>query len=191
MSETPEPRQPEGQDGPPEGANDGPAGEGGVDAPVTDEADAADVPTPATPTENPPSEPKATERPNRGRARPGSAINVDDMGDAASIPDDLDNGGTPTAHGTADWDSETSAHRVIVALKRVEADVRELLQGRDPRRKRKLSGSRRWRELEEDLLAWKFSGRIDEDALRRLHRLILRRDHLFRRLRFLAGSRPS
>ena len=80
---------------------------------------------------------------------------------------------------------------MALELKRIESEVRELLGERDSRRKRKLSGSRRWRELEEDILGWRFTGRFNEAALARLHRLIVRRDYLFRRLRYLAGTRPT
>ncbi|UCC30511.1 MAG: hypothetical protein JSU86_20220 [Phycisphaerales bacterium] len=89
------------------------------------------------------------------------------------------------------WACEVSAHKIVVELKRVEAEVRKLLEGRDPKRKRKLGGTRRWLELEEDILSWRYGGRIDEDTLRRLQDLITRRHHLFRRLRFLAGTRPT
>lgn len=116
---------------------------------------------------------------------------TDDVSDVASIPDEPVAGPkTASAPGSASWDDELSAHRVAVELKRIESEVRELLGERDARRKRKLSGSRRWRELEEDILAWRFTGRFNEAALARLHRLIVRRDYLFRRLRYLAGTRP-
>lgn len=116
---------------------------------------------------------------------------ADDISDVASLPDAVD--GTPPPAVPPhhfDWERELSAHQVAVELKRIEAQVRELLENRDVKRKRKLSGSRRWRELEEDVLSWRFSGRFEEPALARLHRLIARRDYLFRRLRFLAGTRP-
>ncbi len=102
---------------------------------------------------------------------------------------------TPPAHGvTADitvlQDYEREVHDVIVELKRIESDLRTLIEERDPRRKRKLSGTHRWHELEEDILTWRFTGRFDEDTLRRTQELIARRHHLFRHLRFLAGTRP-
>ncbi|MEK7757095.1 MAG: hypothetical protein AAB385_07770, partial [Planctomycetota bacterium] len=63
---------------------------------------------------------------------------------------------------TGDWENELSAHRVAVELRRIESDIRALLEERDPKRKRKLSGTHRWNELEDDILSWRFSGRFDE-----------------------------
>ena len=92
---------------------------------------------------------------------------------------------------TGDWEHELSAHRVAVELRRVESDIRGLLDERDPKRKRKLSGTSRWHELEDDILSWRFSGRFDESTLQRLQELIGRRHYLFNRLRFLASTRPT
>lgn len=92
---------------------------------------------------------------------------------------------------TGDWENELSAHRVAVELRRIESDVRAIIEERDPKRKRKLSGTHRWHELEDDILSWRFSGRFDENTLRRLQELIGRRHYLFHRLRFLASTRPT
>jgi hypothetical protein len=92
---------------------------------------------------------------------------------------------------TGDWENELSAHRVAVELRRIESDVRALLEERDPKRKRKLSGTHRWHELEDDIISWRFSGRFDENTLRRLQELVVRRHYLFHRLRFLASTRPT
>jgi len=99
----------------------------------------------------------------------------------------------PIAHPeqTGDWENELSAHRVAVELRRIESEVRALLEERDPKRKRKLSGTSHWQELEEDIVRWRFSGRFNEDALRRVQELIARRHYLFHRLRFLASTRPT
>lgn len=122
----------------------------------------------------------------------GRAVDADVDDDAASIPDEPDAGaGEAEARKLTNWDRELSPHKVVVELKRVETEVRKLLEGRDGRRKRKLSGSRRWRELEEDILAWRHSGRVDGATLTRLHELVVRRHYLFRRLQFLAGTRPT
>lgn len=85
----------------------------------------------------------------------------------------------------------TSAHRIAVELKSIESEVRQLLVDHDPRRKRKLGGTRRWQELEEDVINWRFSSRFQDEVLTRLGELIVRRNHLFRRLHFLAGIRPT
>lgn len=92
---------------------------------------------------------------------------------------------------TGDWENELSAHRVAVELRRIESDVRTLLEERDHKRKRKLSGTSRWQELEDDILSWRFSGRFDESSLRQLQELIGRRNYLFNRLRFLSSTRPT
>lgn len=95
------------------------------------------------------------------------------------------------AEQTGDWENELSAHRVAVELRRIESDVRAIIEERDPKRKRKLSGTHRWHELEDDILSWRFSGRFDEDTLRRVQELIGRRHYLFHRLRFLSSTRPA
>jgi hypothetical protein len=99
----------------------------------------------------------------------------------------------PIAHPeqTGDWENELSAHRVAVELRRIESEVRALLEERDPKRKRKLSGTSHWQELEEEVVRWRFSGRFNEEALRRVQELIARRHYLFNRLRFLASTRPT
>jgi len=100
---------------------------------------------------------------------------------------------TTAAHAeqTGDWENELSAHSVAVELRRIESELRTLLEERDPKRKRKLSGTARWHELEDDILSWRFSGRFDESTLQRLQELIGRRHYLFNRLRFLASTRPT
>jgi len=120
-------------------------------------------------------------------------VDVDDAGDADSIEAEpgeglfaidekrLQDGMMPAP----------SAHHIAVELKSIESEVRRLLADNDPKRKRKLGGSRRWQELEEDVIAWRFTSRFQEDVLTRLRELIVRRNHLFRRLHFLAGIRPT
>lgn len=90
-----------------------------------------------------------------------------------------------------DLEYEVSAHNVVVELKRLELEVRQLLEERDTRRKRKLSGTHRWYELEDDIRSWRYRGRFDEASLDRLSNLISRRHRLFRRLRFLSATRPT
>ncbi len=93
-----------------------------------------------------------------------------------------------------DWASRTAAsqaQKVAVELKHVEEEVRSVLDDRDSRRKRKLNGSRRWRELEEDILDWHFTGRFEESTLKHLQQLIAKRHLLFRRLSYLGGTRPT
>ena len=114
----------------------------------------------------------------------------DDLGDTASIPDEVDTTPIPD-RSLRDWSNETSTGSIAGELKRIETEVRELLNGRDTRRKRKLAGTRRWLELEEDLLSWRFGSSVDEETIQQLRRLISRRHFLFTRLRFLASTRPT
>jgi len=90
-----------------------------------------------------------------------------------------------------DWHHEVSPHRIVIELKRIESEVREILESRDSKRKRKLGGSRRWLELEEDIITWRYTDRFDEPTLRHLQELVAKRHYLFRRLRFIAGTRPT
>jgi len=117
----------------------------------------------------------------------------EDQGASDMVAVSTDAAAAPIAHPeqTGDWENELSAHRVAVELRRIESEVRALLEERDPKRKRKLSGTSRWQELEEDIVSWRFSGRFNEDALRRVQELIARRHYLFNRLRFLASTRPT
>lgn len=89
------------------------------------------------------------------------------------------------------WDTELSAHKIMIELRHVEEEVRSVLDVRDTKRRRKLAGTRRWLELEEDILSWRHAGRIDEDTLSHLHQLVARRHYLFQRLHFIAGTRPG
>jgi hypothetical protein len=126
-------------------------------------------------------------------AAPVSPAMSEDQGVSDMAAASTDSAAAPIAHPeqTGDWENELSAHRVAVELRRIESEVRALLEERDPKRKRKLSGTSRWQELEEDIVSWRFSGRFNEDALRRVQELIARRHYLFNRLRFLASTRPT
>ena len=97
----------------------------------------------------------------------------------------------PGAPGAIEWQNETSAQRIAIELRHIEAEVRRLIEDRDPKRKRKLAGTNRWHELEEDIISWKYSNRMDEPTLHRLSELIARRHHLFKHLRFIASTRPT
>ena len=89
-----------------------------------------------------------------------------------------------------DWMEQVNPHDVMVELKQIETEIRSALEDRDPKRKRKFAGTRRWLELEDDIISWRFSGRFDEEMLTLLQRLISRRHYLVRHLRFLSGTRP-
>ena len=90
----------------------------------------------------------------------------------------------------ADLARETSAHRLGIELKRIETEIRTILEGRDTKRKRRLTGTRQWQELEEDIRSWRCTRRFDAPTLDRLDRLITRRHHLFGHLRYVASTRP-
>lgn len=112
-----------------------------------------------------------------------------DTDDLSSAPEAT--GGAASDPKLANSGKEGSAHQIIVELKRIESEVRRLLEGRDSKRKRKLAGTRRWLELEEDLLTWQHSSRVDASTVRSLQDLVLRRHHLFKHLRFIASTRPT
>jgi len=124
---------------------------------------------------------------------PSYASVLDDTSDVASLPEEpVEDPKSPESQRPAgDWQAEMSAHRIAVELKRVETRVRELLSERDSRRKRKLAGTFRWHELEEDILAWRAEQRFDRTTLDELHRLVCRRHYLFNQLRFAASTRPT
>lgn len=113
----------------------------------------------------------------------------DDMSDADSIPDDDTD--TVSENTLRDWSNEKSTRAIAIELKHIETEVRNLLNSRDAKRKRKLAGSRRWQELEDDLISWRFSNWMDEETILQLQRLVARRNYLFTRLRFLASTRPT
>ncbi len=139
---------------------------------AADQSDADDelIPTPAT----------------------SAAIDTDDTSDTGGVAGEPEaRAETTEAPKPPKWDSEMSAHKIVVELKRIETEVRQLLEGRDSKRKRKLGGTRRWQELTDDIITWRYAGRIDETTLRRLQDLVTRRHYLFQRLRFLAGTRPT
>jgi len=119
------------------------------------------------------------------------AYEKEDAGDTDSISEGPETEPDSAAATPREWDKEVSARRVVIELKRVETEIRELLQDRDSKRKRKLTGTRRWLELEEDIVSWRFASRFDEETLARVRQLVARRHHLFKRLRFLAGTRST
>lgn len=89
------------------------------------------------------------------------------------------------------WDPVLSAHAIAVELKHIEGEVRRILDPVDDKRKRKLNGTRRWQELEDDIQSWRFGDRMRESDLLRLRQLIDRRHSLYGRLSFLSGTRPT
>lgn len=88
------------------------------------------------------------------------------------------------------WDVDWTPHRLGIELQHVEEKIKELLASRDPRRKRKFTGTRRWNELHEDMIQAHFGDPLDQKSIREIERLISKRHALFTRLRFLAGTRP-
>lgn len=95
------------------------------------------------------------------------------------------------ARPSVDWATEVSVGRISSELRRIEAEVRQILDAHDLKRKRRMAGTRRWNELEEDIIAWRYSDRIDDALLIRLRDLVTRRHHVFQRLRFIASTRPT
>lgn len=119
-----------------------------------------------------------------------AAALADDSSDTDSIVDDAKPTGE-VKERAANWSNERSAHRIAIELKHVEAEVRRFLENFDSRRKRRLAGTRRWLELEEDIISWRFSGRPDEETLAQISALIAKRHYLFKQLEFLTTDRPG
>jgi hypothetical protein len=90
-----------------------------------------------------------------------------------------------------EWQHEFSGHRIAVEIARIEAEIRRIFDERDPRRKRKLNATRRWQELEEDIISLRYSGRVEEPVLRELTRLAMQRHYLFNQLRYVASTRAT
>jgi hypothetical protein len=130
---------------------------------------------------------EATAMPPAG-SRPVRRLRHSDDDDAGELPRGTERDARAPE---ADWSNEVSAARIGAELRHIEQEIKTLLEGRDPKRKRKFAGTRRWLELEEDLLELKFTGRLDEETLSTIQRLVVRRHDLFRRLRFLSGTRPG
>ncbi|MFQ5591144.1 MAG: hypothetical protein ACE5HE_08285 [Phycisphaerae bacterium] len=137
------------------------------------------------------SRPDAEEYPAESPPVSADVIETDEVGDADRVAEEPEENAQveqPLAEPRLPHD--VVAHRIAVELKRVELEVRGLLEGRDPKRKRKLSGSRRWRELEDEIIAWHYSDRFDKASLNRLAELAAKRHYLFRQLCFVTGTRP-
>lgn len=89
------------------------------------------------------------------------------------------------------WDVYGSAHHIGIELKHLEENVRKLLDPIDQRRKRKFNGTRRWHELEDDLRAMRFTGKLPEETIEKVLQLVAKRHTLYRRLSFLSSTRPT
>ncbi len=141
-----------------------------------------------------PDQPDGENHPTPAAARPDAAATFEDaaVSDTDSVSDEPESSTAAPApiEAPADLMRVTSAHRIAVELKRIETEIREILEGRDTRRKRRLAGTRGWQELEEDIRSWRGTGRFDPPTLDRLDQLITRRHHLFGHLRFVASTRP-
>lgn len=174
------------------------------DAALPEVEDATDQPPPAviTPEENP--EPIT----HAARAMDGGAesaeppephpvderiVHPDETTDVGELDEDWPeiSEAERLARGRARWDVEPEIQRIAAELRGIEADVRGLLEGRDTKRKRRFAGTRRWLELQEDVAALRHAGRMPEQSLDEITRLVTRRHHLFRRLHYLSGTRPA
>jgi hypothetical protein len=140
-----------------------------------------------------PSEFVSTEPPRASITAPTRRLAYDDgTSDTGRITDEPAPAGSLSSRfRKGDWEHEFSAHRIAAELSRIEIEVRRLIEDCDPKRKRRFTGTRRWHELEEDLLSLRFTGRMDEDMLRRVFDHIARRHFLFGQLRFVASTRPT
>ncbi len=93
------------------------------------------------------------------------------------------------AAGYEPWEPNDQARQVAVELRRVEMEIRELLENCDNKRKRKYEGTRRWLELMEDLVAMRYTGPADEATIAKVSALVARRMYLFNMLNFIVATR--
>ncbi|MCC7293154.1 MAG: hypothetical protein IT449_13930 [Phycisphaerales bacterium] len=114
---------------------------------------------------------------------PGTAAETVDL-DAA--PQDAVPAG---AAGYEPWEPNDQARHVAVELRRVEMEIRGLLENCDNKRKRRYEGTRRWLELMEDLVAMRYTGPADEATLAKVSALVARRMYLFNMLNFIVATR--
>lgn len=112
-------------------------------------------------------------------------------GDLDELDKMLDDEETPKAGEAFDLESCCSVRRIAVELKHVEQQVREILDVLDTRRKRRLTGTRRWLDLQEDMVNWRYGNKFDTATLDRLQQLVAQRHYMYQRLRFLSGTRPT
>jgi|GEM_PF-2454627 len=89
------------------------------------------------------------------------------------------------------WDPGATSRDLAIELKRIEGRIRRLLEGVDIRGKRNLEGTRRWLELQDDLIAMRFTGAVDEATIQELLALCARRHQVFHRLNFMVATRPT
>ncbi len=124
---------------------------------------------------------------------PNRATATDDSTDVGTLSEEPVGAPTPPIpqRRAGDWQAEMSARRIAIELRKIETIIRELLQDRDLRRRRKLAGTYRWRELEDDLNELRTSRRVDPDTINEIQRLVYRRHFLFTQLRFAAATRPT
>ena len=134
---------------------------------------------------------EVTEDSGTNRRSPKAIRSGDDVSDTGDFVDDAtEEAASATDQQEIDWSNELSVKRIAVELRRIEKKVREILENKDSARKRKLAGTARWHELEDDLLSWYGTGRFSEADLNELHLLVSRRHFLFKRLMFLSNTRP-
>ena len=156
------------------------------DPPLEEPATRAPIDRPDQPDgENPPA-------PEAAQTDPEATFDDHAVSDTDQVADEQKSSTAAPAptEAPADLARETSAHRIGIELKRIETEIRTILEGRDTKRKRRLTGTRQWQELEEDIRSWRCTRRFDAPTLDRLDRLITRRHHLFGHLRYVASTRP-
>lgn len=167
-------------------------------AEVPDSTPATSEPKVIPETKEEKTQPIAKKVPETGSAgtnqpQPNRAASTDDSTDVGTLSEEPVGAPTPPVpqRRAGDWQAEMSARRIAIELRKIETHIRELLQDRDLRRRRKLAGTYRWRELEDDLNELRTSRRVDPDTINEIQRLVYRRHFLFTQLRFAAATRPT
>ena len=164
-----------------------------TDQPPVSEVTPEDDPEPITRAARSFDEGAATAEPSLPHPVEDRLIHPDDTSDVGEFEDEGPELSEEEwrARSRARWDVEPEIQHISSELRAIEAEVRSLFEGRDPKRKRKFAGTRRWLELEEDVIALKYSGRFSEESLVTVQRLAVRRHYLYHRLRFLCSTRPT
>ena len=172
---------------------DTPALDDATDEPPVPEVTPEDDPEPLTRAARTFDEGAATAEPSVLHPVEDRLIHPDDTSDVGEFEDEGPELSEEEwrARSRARWDVEPEIQHISSELRAIEAEVRSLFEGRDPKRKRKFAGTRRWLELEEDVIALKYSGRFSEESLVTVQRLAVRRHYLYGRLRFLCSTRPT
>lgn len=98
---------------------------------------------------------------------------------------------SPSATGAGGdiWSVRADPRAIASELHHIEKEIRLLLEPFDIKKKRRVDGTRRCLELEEDLIQMRHASRSNDSAIRKILALLARRQRLFQTLRFVVTTR--